>query len=451
MNMNTRFCVLIRLFLIALLPILSWPAQAVIPGITGSYDGGTNTRTFDIYASPAAISTPDGDSLLIWAYGESGALVQYPGPTLLINEGENVVVNLSNGSSPSTALMYTGAVENVSMIFPGQANVAASGGNAGLMTQESTSDTDTVSYSFAATHPGTYTYHSGTRQDLQVEMGLLGAIIIRPQTNPDNQAYNHPDSTYDHEYLFLLTEMDPEIHQMVDFGMAVDTSNYDPVLWFINGRNGPDTLFDHFAPWVPHQPYSSLARMRPGEKTLMRVIGGGRDMHPFHAHGNHFWQVARDGRMMSSSANSGADLGVSDYTLQVLPGATYDAIFEWTGAGMGFDIYGHTEGDGSTCNGQSTASDSVDPVTFEDCNFHNVGLPVVLPENQDLTFGGFYSGSPFLGVLENLPPGEGGLNLNGGLFFMWHSHTEKELVNNDVFPGGMMTMMIIEPPGVPIP
>jgi hypothetical protein len=33
---------------------------------------------------------------------------------------------------------------------------------------------------------------------------------------------------------------------------------------------------------------------------------------------------------------------------------------------------------------------------------------------------------------------------------MWHSHTEKELTNFDVFPGGMMTMLIIEPPGVPI-
>jgi hypothetical protein len=34
---------------------------------------------------------------------------------------------------------------------------------------------------------------------------------------------------------------------------------------------------------------------------------------------------------------------------------------------------------------------------------------------------------------------------------MWHSHTEKEMVNNDVFPGGMMTMLLIVPPGVPMP
>jgi hypothetical protein len=34
---------------------------------------------------------------------------------------------------------------------------------------------------------------------------------------------------------------------------------------------------------------------------------------------------------------------------------------------------------------------------------------------------------------------------------MWHSHTEKELINFGIFPGGMMTMLIIEPPGILIP
>jgi hypothetical protein len=62
-----------------------------------------------------------------------------------------------------------------------------------------------------------------------------------------------------------------------------------------------------------------------------------------------------------------------------------------------------------------------------------------------------YGGSPFLGTLGSLPPGEGGLNPNAGFVFMWHSHTEKEMTNWDIFPGGMMTMLIIEPPGVPIP
>jgi hypothetical protein len=68
----------------------------------------------------------------------------------------------------------------------------------------------------------------------------------------------------------------------------------------------------------------------------------------------------------------------------------------------------------------------------------------------DLAYGGFWSGSPFLGGMGSLPPGEGGLNPNAGFAYMWHSHTEKEMTNNDIFPGGMMTMMIVLPPGAPM-
>ncbi|HEX6205219.1 MAG TPA: hypothetical protein VFZ29_05370 [Solirubrobacterales bacterium] len=68
----------------------------------------------------------------------------------------------------------------------------------------------------------------------------------------------------------------------------------------------------------------------------------------------------------------------------------------------------------------------------------------MLPEQQALTFGGFWSGSQYLGSLEPLPPMQGGLNPAGGYSFMWHSHTERELTNDDVFPGGMMTMLLVQ-------
>ena len=404
----------------ALLGLLfgSLQVEAAIDGISGP--------TFNLTASSGYISTPDGDSLLVWGYGVDGGTMQYPGPTLIVNQGDTVTVNLSNNLP-----------QPVSIVFPGQDNVVATGGTAGMLTQESTGPTDTVSYSFTATRPGTFQYYSGTRPDLQVELGLVGALIVRPSGSP-KQAYNHPDTAFDYEYLFLLTEMDPDIHYAVDSGLydTVDTTTYNPVLWFINGRNGPDTLAPANIPTMPHQPYNIVPRVHPGDRMLMRLIGAGRDLHPFHTHGNNFTQIARDGYLLESSPGSGPDLGVSDYTLKVMPGGTYDTLFSWTGKGLGWDIYGHAPGD---------------PLApHEDPADHGKPIPVVLPENQDLTFGGFWSGSPFLGAYGALPPGEGGLNANGGLFFMWHSHTERELVNNDVFPGGMMTMLIIEPPGVPI-
>jgi len=189
---------------------------------------------------------------------------------------------------------------------------------------------------------------------------------------------------------------------------------------------------------LPSQPYNCMPRMNPGGRLLMRLIGGGRDSHPFHTHGNNFLRIARDAMLLSDpDGPGGADLGVSDFTQTVVPGATYDAIFTWTGAGLGWDAYGHVDGDALEPN--------------EDPDDHLKPFPVVLPDQKDLFFGAFYSGSPFLGVMDPLPPGDDGLNLFGGFFYMWHSHNEKEMVNFDIFPGGLMTMLIVEPPGVVIP
>jgi hypothetical protein len=345
-------------------------------------------------------------------------------------------------------------------VFPGQQGVNATGGSAGLLTRESTGPADTVTYTFTAGNPGTYLYQSGTRQQLQTEMGLIGTLIVRPAAA--NQAYNHADTAFDHEYLMVLSEMDPTVHYAVGAAMnigdldSIDNTEYHPVLWFINGRNGPDTMAPANAAWLPHQPYDALPRVHIGETALIRFVNASRDLHPFHTHGNHIRLLARDGRMLSSGPGAGADLSTEDFTLQAVSGATYDAIWNWTGEQLGWDIFGSNDDLAPTdpyynhdCVDNS--GDGFDDTTHEYCADHGKPFPVVLPNLSDLTFGGFYSGSPFLGAFGNLPPGEGGLNLNGGLFYMWHSHLEKEVVNNDIFPGGMLTMMIVEPPDVPIP
>ncbi|MGA1870208.1 MAG: multicopper oxidase domain-containing protein [bacterium] len=443
---------ILTITLTALLLLLPMPnAEAVIDGLTGN--------SFNLKAKADHISTPIGGSLLIWGYANGDDRAQYPGPTLILNQGETITVNLTN----ELDIDQDGddiPDMNVSIVFPGQENVVACGGTSGLLTREATFG-GTVSYTFTATHAGTYLYHSGTSPEIQVEMGLLGAIIVRPSGfNPDaTRAYNHPDAAYDHEYLFLLSEMDPRIHETVEFcGVAAlkDTdflSDYFPNYWFINGRNAPDTMLMAYVPWLPTQPYNCMPRMHPGERLLMRVIGAGRDLHPFHFHGNHARIIAKDGRLLESSPGLGADLSYELFTIQSIPGETVDAIFEWTGKGLGWDIYGHEGAEPGICEGYipGDLATFFDPVTKEYCPDHGKPFPVSLPEELDLTFGRFYSGSPFLGTLGNLPPGEGGVNPTGGFVFMWHSHTEKEMTNYNIYPGGMMTMLIIEPPDVPIP
>ncbi len=424
-------------------------AEAAIDGISGP--------TFNLTAKVDHISTADGGSVLLWGYADDddqagfGTRAQYPAPTMIVNQGDTVTINLSNALTASGG----STAPNVSMVFPGHevtASCSTSGTDTcppGTLTMEAETDGDVVSYTFTAANAGTYTYHSGTNPGLQVDMGLTGALVVRPPTA--GQAYGHADTAYDFEELFFLTEMDPRIHKEVAFN-GVDRpelqsllDNYVANYWFINGRTAPDNFSPSYVNWLPTQPYQSVPRMHPGDKLLMRVVGAGRDKHPFHHHGEHASIIAVDGRMLESAPGMGPDLKTSVFTTISVPGKTSDGIFEWTGAGLNWDIYGGEDVWPELAhNCTDNDADDFDDVTHEYCPDHGKVFPVVLPEKLDLAFGGWWSGSPYLGTLGALPPGEGGLNPNGGFSFMWHSHTEKELANYDIFPGGMLTMMIIE-------
>lgn len=449
----------LRAVLAALLVGLGGQSHAIVTGWMGEDPSAANgnARTFVLTAKHDVISTSDGNSHYAWGYAHTGLPMQYPGPTLIVNQGETVKIVLNN-TLPVP----------VSIIFPGQQGVTATGGNAGLLTREARAATwdewtnDTVvggpTYTFVAATPGTYQYHSGTNPDLQVEMGLVGALIVRPTGyQPLNKAtwsaYPNPGTNYDRENLFLLTEMDPAVHWQVYtqvFGnqaVVVDTTAIRPSMWFINGRNAPDTMLEEYVFWLPTQPYNALPRMHPGERLLMRVINAGRDLHPFHHHGNHATPIARDGRVLASVAGGPPNLTSPDFTVRSVPGQTMDLIYEWTGKGIGWDIYGTTAINPHTCTPDADGYHSVatDKNYREWCGDHNKPIPVTVGGLLDLSFGESYSGSPYIGMTGSLPQGHPGLNTTGGYFQMWHSHNEREITTDDIFPGGMMTMLIIEP------
>ena len=232
----------------------------------------------------------------------------------------------------------------------------------------------------------------------------------------------------------------------------IDTTAYFPTNWFINGRNWPDVMSPSYVPWLPTQPYNCQPQMHPGETVLARVVGAGRDLHPLHLHGNNFRTIAVDGRLLSSGPGNGPDLAWSGVTLTVVPGQTADVFWTWNAQKLGWDIYGHAGGEPGICVGYIPGNPATyfDPVTKEYCPDHGVPFPVILPGRDAMTFGPFYSGSPFLGAGGDLNPGNPGLNAAGGYFYMWHSHTEKELTSNDLWPGGLVSFMIVQPPNATI-
>jgi len=487
---------------VAMALLFTATAHAAVPGITGP--------GFNLIAQAAFITQPDGAMVYSWGYGCDGApagfapgaisgaicsTMQIPGPTLIVTAGQSVTVTLRN-NLPAVA-------GNTSLLFPGF-QVTAGGGVAGLLTREAAPG-GSVTYTFAATTPGTRAYYSGTQGDLQVEMGLYGAIVVLPagvpagcravtSTLPDGQpdyrlaaaAYDHPETCYDREYLFQFSEVDPKIHRQaeevancVGAGVltcppnmnSVVTEPYHPAYFMINGRSMPDDMDANYVPQYPHQPYNGNPHMHPGELVLLRVIGTGRWQHPFHEHGNHVRVLGRDGNLILSENDSSKLAGPLLFTTTTTPGLAMDGIFYWTGKGLNWDVYGHNAANDPGCipdaNGYYT-SNPLAPNYYEWCQDHTKpmqaapfgdvgnGGPVTLPDPTILADGPWYGGSPYLGPEATgravaptpIPPSGTVANDPGseaGFAFMWHSHNEREITTNNIFPGGMMMMMLVDP------
>jgi FtsP/CotA-like multicopper oxidase with cupredoxin domain len=291
-----------------------------------------------------------------------------------------------------------------------------------------------------------------------------------------------PNTCYDREYLFQLAEIDPRIHQLADTQVHCSSANsttpcptainvaiepYHPRYFVINGRSMPDDMDGNFAPAYPHQPYNGNPHMHPGDMVLLRIIGQGRYQHPLHEHGNHVRILARDGNLLLSQTDSTKLAGPLLFTTTTTPGVAMDGIFYWSGRGLNWDVYDHTPGDGTVCvpdaNGYYTAASGAPanaPNYYEWCADHDKPLetanggPTTLPDANVLTNGLWFAGSAYLGTQATakamgptpLPPSNSLQNQNAGFAFMWHSHNEREITTNDIFPGGMMMMMIVDAP-----
>jgi len=237
----------------------------------------------------------------------------------------------------------------------------------------------------------------------------------------------------------------------------------------------PDDMDSNYAAEYPHQPYNGNPHMHPGEQVLLRIIGQGRWQHPFHEHGNHVRILGRDGNLIVSQTDSASLAGPLLFTTTTTPGLAMDGIFYWTGKGLNWDAYGHNPASGDLlakppCDGLLNGYHSVATALnyYEWCQDHNKpmqaapfgdiagGGPVTLPDPNIFTNGAWYGGSPYLGpnatiravgstgttppsgTIANSPTGE------AGFAFMWHSHNEREITTSNVFPGGMLMMMLVD-------
>lgn len=417
--------VLLAAILLVSLGIGRSPAPAAAQ-MTGPADGIVCTAgpNFNLTTRTGLIGTPDGNVVYMWGYSSGADAFQHPSPVLCVNEGDTVSIILHN------TLPY-----DVSITFPGQENVLAdgqpaqpqfSGTTLTSLTNVAAKNGGSVTYSFVATHPGTFLYQSGTNPAIQVRMGLFGALIVRPAMG-QNFAYNFADTEFNHsvggEVMVLQSEIDPVLSQAVAQGVVAggaainfNLNNYHPRYWLVNGRGFPDTVAPNFASWLPSQPYGALARVQPYDLTnnlsyLERFLNVSSQPLPFHPHGKNGVVIGQDGQPMRSA--SGDDLAYERFALVAAPGQTYDALFKWQNR------------------------ENYTPAT----------IPVVDPGWNNLQYGMYYSGSPFLGEMGPMPPGMTSQVQCGEFYIISHNHALHQLTSWGVVMTGPGTFMRVDPPG----
>jgi hypothetical protein len=128
------------------------------------------------------------------------------------------------------------------------------------------------------------------------------------------------------------------------------------------------------------------------------------------------------------------------------------------------DANGYNTGNPAALNYYEWCQDHDKPVEVAPFGEVPSGGPATLPDPNVFTNGAWYGGSQYLGpdaaLRSRMPACSTTVNANcttllpsnvqanppneRGWAFMWHSHNEREITTNNVFPGGMLMMMLVD-------
>ncbi len=364
--------------------------------------GSASAADFYLYAGQTTIQMPDAADVPVWGFalevdGDFTTLdgtIEVPGPRLLVDPTDPVVnIHLYNDLTVPVSLIITGQIPSASngpvvRFSEGDADYPAPAGTGGRIRSfaKETLPGAIQTYSWPNFRNGSFIYKSGSHQQIQVPMGLYGAVTKDASVGV---AYDRVDLSvpYDAEVVLFYSELDPVLNAAVDTGNygpgAAMTSNlnFNPQYFLVNGQPYPAS-----APLVTGAP-------AVGETTLIRFFNAGLQTLVPMLMGEYMALAAEDGNLYPHVFNQ--------YTVTLPAGKTTDAIFTPSrgGAYPVIDRSLNLTNAAASPGGQRVTIDVTAepgaPVAVADAYF--------LDEDTSLTV----PGGSFVGVLDN--DGDGGL------------------------------------------
>jgi len=293
---------------------MNLPAMVLVALVLAAAPSFAQTTVVVDLAAVQGEWTPPGGGLPIAMWGfvaDTGSCPGTPfawgvGPTLTATAGDTLTINVRNCLADPVSVFVPGQLKaTVPVMFTDD-----QGRNRVRSFDTETGAGLTDSYTWTGVKEGTYLYHSGTHPQVQVQMGLYGALVV---TGPD-----YPTVAQDE--VLVYSEIDPALHDAVaggTYGTPAYPSTFDymPRYFLING-----TVY----------PVTPDIAMTTGD-VLLRFVNAGLKTHvPTLEGGLYMSLIAEDGNLYPFE--------VEQYGVELQAAKTIDAVVTVEAAGR-FALY----------------------------------------------------------------------------------------------------------------
>jgi FtsP/CotA-like multicopper oxidase with cupredoxin domain len=212
-------------------------------------------KVFDIRVEHVRTELIPGRVMDGWGFNGS-----IPGPTIQVNEGDRVRLDVENRLPEPFSMHWHGLeIPNDMDGMPG-------------ISQDLILPNGRFSYEFTLKQNGTFFYHS--HMPMQEMMGLIGLFIIHPRRAHTPRV--------DRDFGLILQEWALLPSNTIPNSLAMEFN------WLtINGKAGPATT-----PML----------VKIGERVRIRIVNLGMDHHPMHLHGHQFYLTGTEGGRIRTTA-----------------------------------------------------------------------------------------------------------------------------------------------------